>query len=79
MIENSDFASCVQDFYRLEAQILEDQGAADRPTHSILCLQAVLLAYPCHATLVAKLREMSPLWDMVQDGIDLKTIQWTQH
>jgi cysteine desulfurase len=28
---------------------------------------------------VAKLREMSPLWDMVQDGIDLKTIQWTQH
>lgn len=28
---------------------------------------------------VAKLREMSPLWDMVQDGIDLKTIQWSQH
>ncbi|GMT28530.1 hypothetical protein PFISCL1PPCAC_19827, partial [Pristionchus fissidentatus] len=26
-----------------------------------------------------KLREMSPLWEMVQDGIDLKTIQWTQH
>jgi len=28
---------------------------------------------------VAKLREMSPLWDMVLDGVDLKTIQWTQH
>merc|ERR1712050_411921 len=28
---------------------------------------------------VERLREMSPLWDMVQDGIDLKTIQWTQH
>jgi len=28
---------------------------------------------------VTRLREMSPLWDMVQDGIDLKTIQWTQH
>lgn len=28
---------------------------------------------------VEKLREMSPLWDMVQDGIDLKTIQWSQH
>jgi len=28
---------------------------------------------------VNRLREMSPLWDMVQDGIDLKTIQWTQH
>ncbi|KAJ3297085.1 hypothetical protein HDU79_004692 [Rhizoclosmatium sp. JEL0117] len=28
---------------------------------------------------VGRLREMSPLWEMVQDGIDLKTIQWTQH
>lgn len=27
---------------------------------------------------VARLREMSPLWEMVQDGIDLKTIQWSQ-
>lgn len=28
---------------------------------------------------VNKLREMSPLWEMVQEGIDLKSIQWTQH
>lgn len=28
---------------------------------------------------VSKLREMSPLWEMVQEGIDLKTIQWSQH
>ncbi|CAL7950510.1 unnamed protein product [Xylocopa violacea] len=28
---------------------------------------------------VKKLREMSPLWEMVQEGIDLKTIKWTQH
>eukprot|EP01006_Ploeotia_vitrea_P022375 TRINITY_DN54777_c0_g1_i1.p1 TRINITY_DN54777_c0_g1~~TRINITY_DN54777_c0_g1_i1.p1 ORF type:complete len:478 (+),score=-32.67 TRINITY_DN54777_c0_g1_i1:61-1494(+) len=27
---------------------------------------------------VNRLREMSPLWEMVQDGIDLTTIQWTQ-
>jgi cysteine desulfurase len=27
---------------------------------------------------VARLREMSPLWEMVQEGIDLKEIQWTQ-
>ena len=27
---------------------------------------------------VARLREMSPLWEMVQEGIDLKTIEWTQ-
>jgi cysteine desulfurase len=28
---------------------------------------------------VQKLREMSPLWEMVQEGIDLKSIQWAQH
>ncbi|KAK1800004.1 hypothetical protein P4O66_006505 [Electrophorus voltai] len=28
---------------------------------------------------VKRLREMSPLWEMVQEGIDLKNIQWTQH
>ena len=28
---------------------------------------------------VNKLRDLSPLWEMVQEGIDLKTIQWTQH
>jgi len=28
---------------------------------------------------VAKLREMSPLWELVQDGVDLNTIQWAAH
>lgn len=28
---------------------------------------------------VNRLREMSPLWEMVQEGVDLKTIQWSQH
>ncbi|KAK2861742.1 hypothetical protein Q5P01_001275 [Channa striata] len=28
---------------------------------------------------VCRLREMSPLWEMVQEGIDLKSIKWTQH
>lgn len=27
---------------------------------------------------VTRLRDMSPLWEMVQEGIDLKTIQWSQ-
>ncbi|KAL1921705.1 uncharacterized protein VTP21DRAFT_10347 [Calcarisporiella thermophila] len=30
-------------------------------------------------THVSRLREMSPLWEMVQEGIDLKTITWAQH
>ena len=28
---------------------------------------------------VAKLRELSPLWDMYKDGIDISTIKWAAH
>jgi cysteine desulfurase len=28
---------------------------------------------------VAKLRDLSPLWEMYKDGIDISTIQWTAH
>ncbi len=28
---------------------------------------------------VAKLRELSPLWDMYREGVDLSTIQWAAH
>ncbi|KAG8897220.1 cysteine desulfurase, partial [Tulasnella sp. 408] len=28
---------------------------------------------------VNRLREMSPLWEMVQEGIDINTIDWSQH
>ena len=28
---------------------------------------------------VTKLREMSPLWEMFQEGIDLKSIKWAAH
>jgi cysteine desulfurase len=28
---------------------------------------------------VAKLRDLSPLWEMYQDGIDISTIQWAAH
>lgn len=31
------------------------------------------------ASNIQKLREMSPLWEMAQEGIDLKTIQWAKH
>ena len=27
---------------------------------------------------VTRLREMSPLWEMHQEGIDLKSVQWSQ-
>ncbi|OGA31945.1 MAG: IscS subfamily cysteine desulfurase [Betaproteobacteria bacterium RIFCSPLOWO2_12_FULL_64_23] len=28
---------------------------------------------------IAKLRELSPLWDMYKEGIDLNTVQWAAH
>jgi cysteine desulfurase len=28
---------------------------------------------------VARLRDLSPLWDMYKDGVDLSTIQWAAH
>jgi cysteine desulfurase len=28
---------------------------------------------------VARLRELSPLWEMYKDGVDLSTIQWAAH
>jgi cysteine desulfurase len=28
---------------------------------------------------VAKLRELSPLWELYQEGVDLDSIQWVAH
>ena len=28
---------------------------------------------------ITKLRELSPLWEMVQEGVDLSTVQWAAH
>lgn len=30
-------------------------------------------------TNVARLRELSPLWEMYQDGVDISAIQWAEH
>ena len=35
--------------------------------------------HPRRADRVAKLRNLSPLWDMYKEGIDLSTIQWAAH
>mmetsp|Transcript_1455 Transcript_1455/g.2235 ORF Transcript_1455/g.2235 Transcript_1455/m.2235 type:complete len:292 (+) Transcript_1455:633-1508(+) len=41
-------------------------------------IQEVDMAVDSCVKHVTRLREMSPLWEMVQEGIDLKSIQWTQ-
>jgi cysteine desulfurase len=30
-------------------------------------------------TAVNRLRELSPLWDMYKDGVDLNSVQWAAH
>ena len=36
-------------------------------------------AAKCVRNAVEKLRELSPLWDMHQDGVDLNAIEWAAH
>jgi cysteine desulfurase len=28
---------------------------------------------------IAKLRRLSPLWDMYKEGVDMNTVQWAAH
>jgi cysteine desulfurase len=28
---------------------------------------------------IQKLRDMSPLWEMFKDGVDLNSVQWAAH
>lgn len=49
------------------------------PFSFLLCFQEEIdFTLDLLAKHVGRLREMSPLWEMVQEGIDLKSIQWTQ-
>lgn len=66
--------------------VLRAIGADDEMAHSSIrfgigrftTMEEVDLALDLLEKHVARLREMSPLWEMVQEGIDLKSIQWTQ-
>jgi cysteine desulfurase len=33
----------------------------------------------CVSNAVNKLRDMSPLWEMFKEGVDLKSIEWSEH
>ena len=67
--------------------VLRALGRSDELAHSSLRMtigrwtteEEVDNAIEAIKTNVAKLRELSPLWDMYQDGIDISTIQWAAH
>jgi len=73
---------------RLEpSYVLRALGLNDEMAHSSLRFSfgrftteaEVDHAVQCVRHAVEKLRELSPLWDMFQDGVDLSTIEWAAH
>ncbi|HAB48390.1 MAG TPA: IscS subfamily cysteine desulfurase [Lautropia sp.] len=67
--------------------VLRALGRSDELAHSSIRFsvgrftteEEVDFAVKTIQTKVAKLREMSPLWEMVQEGIDLNAVQWAAH
>lgn len=67
--------------------VLRALGRSDELAHSSIrfsvgrftTLEDIDFAISLLKEKVAKLREMSPLWELVQEGIDLNTIQWAAH
>jgi cysteine desulfurase len=67
--------------------VLRALGRSDELAHSSLRMTMgrwtteaeIDFAIDTIKTNVAKLRDLSPLWDMYKEGIDLSTIQWAAH
>ncbi|TFY98719.1 IscS subfamily cysteine desulfurase [Ramlibacter rhizophilus] len=67
--------------------VLRALGRSDELAHSSLRMtigrftteQEIDYAVDSIRRNVSKLRELSPLWEMYQDGIDISTIQWAAH
>ena len=67
--------------------VLRALGRSDELAHSSLRMtigrftteQEIDSAIVMLKETVARLRELSPLWDMYRDGIDISTIQWAAH
>ena len=67
--------------------VLKCLGLSDDLAHSSLRFglsryttkEEIDFAIECVEKAVVQLREMSPLWEMFQDGVDLSTVQWAAH
>ena len=67
--------------------VLRALGRSDELAHSSLRMtfgrftkqEDIDYAVESIRTNVAKLRELSPLWEMYKDGVDISTIQWAAH
>jgi len=67
--------------------VLRALGRSDELAHSSIRFtlgkytteQEIDYAVNLVRTKVSKLRELSPLWEMYKDGVDLNTVQWAAH
>lgn len=67
--------------------VLKSLGLDDELAHSSLRFglsrfttdEEIDFTIHCVTDAVNRLRDMSPLWEMFKDGIDLKSVQWTVH
>ncbi len=75
-------SSSLEPSYVLKAIGREDELAHSSIRFSIgrfTTLQEVDLVIELVTNRVAKLRSLSPLWDMHQAGIDLSSVKWAEH
>jgi len=67
--------------------VLKSLGLDDELAHSSLRFglsryttdEEIDFTIKCVTDAVNRLRDMSPLWEMFKEGIDLKSVQWTEH
>jgi cysteine desulfurase len=69
------------------SHVLQSMGVGDELAHSSIrfgfgrftTAEEVDFAADQVIAAVSKLRELSPLYEMVQEGVDLSTVNWTGH
>ncbi len=85
MIAMSSGSACTSESLE-PSYVLKALGAGDEQAHTSIRIglgrfttkEEVLYAVDAIAKEVKELREMSPIWEMIEEGVDISKVQW-QH